>query len=97
MQLSEAVTKVNDHWGVNGCPLITAFCPKSPSLLPEMRETEDARDVLHHSGQPVLVELPNVGQVPLVLKTPFNKYTWVATDAHGREHKINTRWIVLSF
>lgn len=71
MRLSEAVTKVNDGWGVNGCPWITVFCPKPPSLLAEARETEDVKVPLHHSGQYVLVELPSGS--PLGIKNPFQQ------------------------
>lgn len=42
----------------------------------------------------MLVELLTIGKVPLVLDTPLNKHTWRARDAYGKEHKINTRWII---
>ena len=82
-QLLNAVAKVNSHWGVNGCPRLTAFCPKPPSLLPGKK---DLVKPLHLPGQPILVDLPTVGEVPLTLKTPLNLYAWIATDAHGRDH-----------
>lgn len=71
VQLSEAMTKINNSWGVNRCPRITAFYSKSPSILPGVKETKNLINLLHYPGQPVLVELPNVEQVPLVPNTPF--------------------------
>ena len=93
--LPDAVVKANSCWGVNGCPRLTAFCPKPPS--PGKKETKDPVKTLHFPGQPILVNLPAVGEVPLTLKTPFNLHTWVATDTHRRDHQINTRWIVPPF
>lgn len=52
---------------------------------------------LHCPGQPVLVNLRTIGTVPLTLKTPVNLYAWTATDAHGKDHRIHTRWVVPSF
>jgi len=43
-----------------------------------------------------LVKLPTVGEVPLVLAAPLNKYVWKAKDSLGKEHKINTQWIMPS-
>ena len=80
------MTRVNDCWGVNGCPQITAFCPKASSILPGEYETKNPVSPLQYPGQPLLAELPAIGQVPLVLKTPINIYAWVATDAHRKEH-----------
>lgn len=88
---------VNDRWGVNGCPKITAFCPTAPSIIPSLQGPNDSKNPAHYPGQPVLVDLPTVGEVPLVLKTPLNKYAWVASDALGREHRIHTCWIIPSF
>lgn len=96
-RLPDAVAKVNNRWGKNGCPKLTAFCPKPPSSLPGKREDEDPEKPLHYPGQPVLADLPTIGEVPLTLKTPLNLYTWVATDAHGKDHRIHTRWIIPSF
>lgn len=48
-------------------------------------------------GQPVLVDLPNVGPVPLTLMECLNKYTWKTKDAQEKEYKINTCWIIPSF
>ena len=74
-----------------------AFCPKPPSILPGKREDKDPTNPLRYPGQPVLVDLPTVGQVPLTLKTPVSTYAWVATDAHGKDHQIHTQWIVPAF
>ena len=93
----DAVTSVNSRWGVNGCPKITAFCPKAPKIMPAPHGPDHRSNPSHFPGQPVLVELPTVGTVPLVLDTPLNKYTWKAKDACGKINKIHTRWIVPSF
>ena len=95
--LPDAVPKINSRWGTNGCPRLTAFCPRPPSLLPGEKNQKDSSNLLHYLEQPVLVDLPAVGEVPLTLKTPLNLYAWIATDAHGKEHKINTRSMVPSF
>jgi len=50
----------------------------------------------HFPGQPLLVELPTEGTVPLALKTPVNKYTWKVKDARRNEQKSSARWIVPS-
>lgn len=89
-RLWEAVMKVNDRWGVNGSPRLIAFCPKPPSIIPGRREEKNPQNPLHYPAQSVLDNLPTIGEVPLVLKTPINIYVWVATDAHGKEHRINT-------
>ena len=96
-RISDAVTKVNGRWGVNGCPRLAAFCPNPPSLLPGTGENKKPRNPLYYPGQPVLVDLPTVGQIPLVLKASKNLYAWVATDAHGKDHRIHARWILPSF
>lgn len=96
VRLWEAVKRVNSRWGVNGCPKITAFCPTAPSIIPLLRRPDDSKSPAHYPGQPVLVDLPTVGEVALVLKTPLKKYAWVASDALGKEHWINTCWIILS-
>ena len=97
VRLWEVVKGVNDRWGVNGCPKITAFCPTAPSLIASLKEPNDSKNPAHFPGQPVLVALPTVGNVPLVLKTPLNACAWVASDALGKEHKIHTHWIIPSF
>lgn len=96
-QLSDAIAKVSSCWGVNGCPRLTTLCPKPPFLLLGKRETKDPIKPLHRARQCVLVDLPMVGEVPLTLKTPLNLFVCIATNAHGRDHQINTRWIVPSF
>lgn len=83
--------------GVNSCPKITAFYPTPPSIVPSLQGPDDPNNPSHYPGQPVLVDLPTVGQVPLVLKTSLNKYAWVASDALGKEHRIHARWIIPSF
>lgn len=70
--------------------------PKPPSILPGREENKSSVGLLYNPGQPVLVDLPTVGQVPLTLKTSLNVYSWIATNAHGKEHKFNTRWILPS-
>ena len=98
----ETIQKALDLWplqkgevelnvSVNGCPKITAFYPKAPTIMPAPHGPDHPRNPSPLPGQPVLVELPTVGAVPLVLDTPISKYTWKAKDAHGKEHKINTR------
>lgn len=83
--------------GVNGCPQITVFFPTAPSIILSLQGPNDPKNPAHYPGQPVSVDLPTVGEVPLVLKRPLNKYAWVASDALGREHRIHTRCIIPSF
>ena len=96
-RIPDAIARVNGQWGINGCPRLTPFCPTTSFLLPGEREEKDPIKPLQYPGQPVLVYLPTVGEVPLTLKTLRNACSWVAVDAHGKEHKINTSWIVPSF
>ena len=80
-------------------PWFNAFCPKAPPLL-SITLDPDVNKVAEHSyfpGQPVLVDLPNVGPVSLTLMEFLNKYTWKAKDAREKEYKINTHWIIPSF
>ncbi|RMB99534.1 hypothetical protein DUI87_24271 [Hirundo rustica rustica] len=85
----EAMKGVNDRWAVNGCPKITAFCPTAPSIIPSPQGPDDPKNPAHYPGQPALVDLPTVGEVPLVLKTPLNNYAWIVFDALTKEHRIN--------
>lgn len=71
-RLPDAVAKVNNRWGKNRCPKLTAFCPEPHSLLPGKREGKNPVKPLHYPGQPVLVDLPTIGEVPLILKTPLS-------------------------
>ena len=96
-RLWDAVTSVNSRWGMNGCPKITAFCPKAPTIMPAPYGPDPPKSLSHFPSQPVLVKLPTVETVPLLLETLINKYAWKAKDAYGKEHKINTRWIIPSF
>jgi len=61
------------------------------------KRTKDPTTPSHHPRQPILVDLPMVGEVPLILKTLLNLYAWTATDAHGKDDWMNTRCIVPSF
>ncbi|KAF4804444.1 hypothetical protein TURU_007906 [Turdus rufiventris] len=97
LRLWKAVKGINDRWGVNRCPKITAFCPKAPNIIHVLRGTNDPKNPGHYPGQPVLVDLPTVGEVPLVLKPPLNEKAWVATNTMGKELRISTNWIVPSF
>ena len=96
-RVGEAVTNVNNRWGTSGCPKIAAFCPQAPTMVPISRSPNSPRTPFYSPGQPVLVELPTVGAVPLVLDTPLNRHTWKAKDTSGRTHKIHTKWIIPSF
>lgn len=96
---SDAVRRVNDRWGINGCPRFNAFCPKAPPLLPITLDPDANKleEPSYFPGQPVLADLPNIGPVPLTLMESLNRYTWKAKDAREKEYKINTRWIIPSF
>ena len=43
--------------------------PRPPSRLPGKREIRDPVKTPRYPGQPILVELPAVGEVPLILET----------------------------
>jgi len=96
-RVGDAVTSVNSRWGTNGCPKITAFCPQASTIMPTSHGSGHSNNPSHFPGQPVLVELPTVGAVPLVLDTLGKKYIWKARDACGKVHKIHTKWIIPSF
>lgn len=96
-RLWDAVKTVHDRWGVNGCPRLTAFYPQPPSLIPATSKPTGNQKPARVPGQPVLVELPTAGAVPMVLAAPLNMHTWKAKDASGKEHKISSRWIIPTF
>jgi len=96
-RVGDTVTTVNSRWGTNGCPKITVFCLQAPTIMPSLHGPGHSNNPSHFPGQPVLLELPTVGAVPLVLDTPGNKYIWKARDACGKVHKIHTKWIIPSF
>jgi len=87
------------------------FTPDPPSLLPGKREIKDLVKAPHYPGQPILVDLPVVGEVLLPVKARRKRkkkrrggegtlralYAWRATDAHRKDHQVNTRWTAPSF
>lgn len=97
--VTDVVKRINDCWGINGCLQFNAFCPKTLSLLPITLnpDADDLEKPSYLSGQPVFVDLPNVGLVPLTLTESLNKYTCKAEDAEEKEYKIDTCWIDPSF
>ena len=69
-RVPQAVYRISSRWGANGWPRLLVFCPVPPSFVPGTKGSKDPVHLLHYAGQPVLGELPTVGQVPLTLKTP---------------------------
>lgn len=96
-RLWDAVKTVHEQWGVNGCPRLTAFYLQPPSLIPATSKPTGNQKPARFPGQPVWVELPTAGAVPMVLTTPLNMHTWKANDAYGKEHKISSRWLIPTF
>lgn len=96
-RIQKALTLVNSWWGKFGSPKITAFCPGPPTILPTPQGPDHPKTPLYYPSQPVLVKIPTVGDVPLVLDTLLNEYTWKAKHAVGTEGKIDTWWITPSF
>lgn len=55
-RLSDAVKRVSNHWGINGCHWVNAFCPKASSLVPITADADTDKVVGHNysAGHPVL-------------------------------------------
>lgn len=53
-------------------PNLTAFCPPSPLYSAREEGEQGLVGLLHYTRQPVLIELPTLGTVPLILKTLMN-------------------------
>lgn len=43
--------------------------------------------------QPLMVDLPQIGTVPVTLTKPHGPLAWEAEDSNGAKHPINIRWI----
>ena len=88
-RVGDAVTSVSSRRGTNGCPKMRAFCPQAPTIVPTSPGPDRSDNPSRFPGQPVLVELPTVGAVPLTLDAPVNKYTWRARDACRKIHNVH--------
>lgn len=73
-RLWDAMTKVNNRWQLNGCPQLMALCHKAPHVLPKNREPDDPKNPSYYPGQPVLVDMPPIGEVSLVLIGPSSSF-----------------------
>ncbi|XP_064008637.1 uncharacterized protein LOC135180213 [Pogoniulus pusillus] len=100
-RLSRAVFIVNNRWGNYGSPKIKAFCPNEP--VGNVNYPPDKSQYHQHSlhklqvGQPIMVNLPSIGVVPMTLSKSNGLYAWEATDVSGKTHRISARWIVPDF
>lgn len=96
LRLSEAVYTVNNRWGENGNTKVKAFCPTGDLISKKPHEVGKFPTQLH-SGQPVMVKLPQIGVVPLILTNQRGLYAWEAKDSSNRIHRISSRWIIPDF
>lgn len=44
-------------------------------------------------GQPNMVNLPQIGTVPVTLTRPYGLLAWEATDRSIEKYRINAQWI----
>lgn len=97
LRLNDAIYQLNNRWSGDGCPKMKAFCASANVISPKVHTKPEEHLTGLHTGQPVLVKMPQIGTVPMVLVTPKNPYAWEAKDCSGKVHRISTRWISPSF
>ena len=76
----------------------TARVLRAAPALPDSKITNVPQYLIAlQPGQPVMVNLPQIGTVPMTLTKPRGSLAWEATDSSGAKHRISAQWIFPSF
>ncbi|KAK4811127.1 hypothetical protein QYF61_019758 [Mycteria americana] len=90
-RLPKVLHQLNNRYGPTGSPVSRAFFVKTELSAPPTRKREYPMTL--QPGQPVMVNLPSIGTVPMTLTKPRGPLAWEATDSSGAKHRISSRWI----
>jgi len=95
MQLPKVLHQLNNRYGPTQSPVSRAFFVKTEFSTPPTEKRECPTTL--QPGQPVMVNLPSTGTVPMTLTKPRGSFAWEAANSSGAKHRISAQWIFPSF